>query len=303
MTFPRIGIAAAADASGLSAHTLRAWERRYGFPAPVRTAGGERLYSAEEVAKLSLVRRLIERGHRVSKIVALPSDTLQRLLGVPEGSVLEEVVPIDFQECLRHLCADSIVVMRRLLHAALVRQGLARFVLDTARPLTRLVGDWWADGKLQVFQEHLFAEQLERLLREAMSPLEPDGGPTVVLTTLPGEQHRLGLLMVEALLRLNGAACIPLGAQIPSAEIVKLCATAKAYAVALSFSASYEDPNGRRALSLLRRELGKETAIWAGGRGAARVARGLTGVVLLPDLEDALAACREWRAGDGARHP
>ncbi len=295
MSLPRIGITAAAEASGISAQTLRAWERRYGFPDPARTAGGERLYSAEQLAKLKLVRRLIQRGHRVSKVASLSVEELERLVEAA-GSVDEQTVPLDFQECLRHLSGQSIGRLRRLLQAALIRQGLAPFSLGTVRPLTRLVGGWWAEGKIEVYQEHLFAEQLERLLREVMAPLEPAaGGPKILLTTLPDEQHRLGLLMVEALLRVEGADCIPLGSQMPPTEIVKLCRQSKADVVALSFSAAYRDGGGRRALSFLRRELADNTAIWAGGSGAPAIARGLPGIVLLSDLEDGVAACRDCR--------
>jgi len=288
---PRIGIAAAAAASGLSAHTLRAWERRYGFPQPSRTAGGERLYTSEDVAKLTLLRRLVARGHRVNKVIGLTTAELEAL--AVDVSEAARSVPLDVQECLRHLSAQSVSQLRRLLQGALVRQGLGRFVLDTARPLVGLVGEWWARGDIAVFQEHLFAEQLERLLREGMAPLDPHNGPIVILTTLPGEQHRLGLLMLEALLRLEGAECVPLGTETPPADLVKLAAMSAADVVALSFSSGYKDPMGRRALAALRRELPPAVAIWAGGQGAVRQTRGLAGVTLLRDLEDGIAASRE----------
>lgn len=297
MALPRIGIAAAAAASGLSAHTLRVWERRYGFPCPVRTKGGERLYSAEDVSKLTLLRRLLERGHRIRQVVSLPAAELELLAGTVERSPVDDLVPLDFQECLRHLGGQSIGPLRRLIQAALIRQGLERFVLDTMRPLIRLVGDWWAAGQLQVFQEHLFVEQAERLLRDAMAPLEPHAaGPTVILTTLPGEQHRLGLLMMEAVLRLEGAVCVPLGAETPPSEIAKLCQNADVDVIALSFSGSYADPNGRRGLTQLRRAVAQRVEIWTGGDGAARVARGLAGIEVMTDLEAGIAACRARRA-------
>jgi MerR family transcriptional regulator, light-induced transcriptional regulator len=290
MTSPRIGIAAAAAASGVSAHTLRVWERRYGFPSPVRTTNGERLYSAEQVDKLTVLRRLLERGHRIAKIVDMPMEELRAVVGLAGSSSPERHLPIDFRDSLRSLSPQSLGAFRRLLQAAVIRQGLSRFILDTARPLIEMVGDWWAEGTLDVFQEHLFAEQMERVLRDAMAPLDPDGGPIIVLTTFPSEHHRLGLLMLEALLRLRGATCIPLGTEIPAAEIVKMCEMSRANAIALSFSAAYDDPGGRRALSLLRREVGAGVAIWAGGRGAKRAVRGVQGVTLLSELEEAVAA-------------
>ncbi len=287
-----IGTAAAAAACGLSAHTLRAWERRYGFPKPARTGTGERVYTADDVRRLTLMRRLIERGHRAGNIVRLDAAALEELAG-PSGGVVAATPPVfDFQSCLAHLSANSLPLLRRLLQAALVRQGLERFILDTARPLIQLVGDWWAEGKLAVYQEHIFTEQMERFLREAMAPLEPDGGPTVVLTTFPGEKHGLALLLLEALLRLEGAACVPLGVETPPAEIIKFCATSDAQAVALSFSGSHAIVEGRRRVSFVRRELRDEVAVWAGGKSAGRVCRGVRGVTITPEFGDALTEFR-----------
>jgi MerR HTH family regulatory protein len=52
-----IGIGPIATEIGLTKDTLRVWERRYGFPRPLRTAGGERLYPQEQVTKLRMVKR------------------------------------------------------------------------------------------------------------------------------------------------------------------------------------------------------------------------------------------------------
>lgn len=62
-----IGIGAIAQEISVTKDTLRVWERRYGFPRPLRSAGGERLYPQEQVSKLRLVMRLPDAGHRPSK--------------------------------------------------------------------------------------------------------------------------------------------------------------------------------------------------------------------------------------------
>src|SRR5579859_4896941 len=142
MSGPPIGTAAAAAASGVSAHTLRAWERRYGFPKPIRIGSGDRVYTADDVRRLNLIRRLIERGHRAGNVVRLDAAALEELAGPSRSGVAAEPPPVDFQSCLAHLSANSLTLLRRLLQAALVRQGLERFILDTARPLIQLVGDW-----------------------------------------------------------------------------------------------------------------------------------------------------------------
>src|SRR5579863_5765283 len=74
-----IGIGAIAQEIGLTKDTLRVWERRYGFPQPLRSSGGERLYPQEQVTKLRLVKRLLDAGHRPSKVLPQSITQLQQL--------------------------------------------------------------------------------------------------------------------------------------------------------------------------------------------------------------------------------
>ena len=88
-----------------------------------------------------------------------------------------------------------------------MKQGLQRFVLDTLTPLNRAIGDAWMRGELEVFEEHLYTEQLQVALRTAINAFpRQTGTPRVLLTTFPGEHHGVGLLMVEALLVPEGGA-------------------------------------------------------------------------------------------------
>src|SRR3984885_11132482 len=74
-----IGIGAIAHEIGLTKDTLRVWERRYGFPQPLRSTGGERLYPQEKGNKLRLVKRLPDAGHRPSKVLPQSITRLQQL--------------------------------------------------------------------------------------------------------------------------------------------------------------------------------------------------------------------------------
>ena len=118
----------------------------------------------------------------------------------------------------------------------------------------------------------------------------------MLLTTLPSEQHGLGLLMVEALLVPEGAQCISLGPQTPM-EDVRLAAVAHHVdIVALSFSAAFPLRQATDSLASLRRHLPSQVTLWAGGEMTRRVRKTLPGVVLLPDLVGSVNALRGWRA-------
>lgn len=65
---------------GMSTHALRAWERRHAIVAPERTAHGDRLYSATDVERLTLVKQLAELGHSLTEVARLSTADLQALL-------------------------------------------------------------------------------------------------------------------------------------------------------------------------------------------------------------------------------
>jgi len=88
------------------------------------------------------------------------------------------------------------------------------------------VGQAWMQGRLEVFEEHLDTESVQVLLRNALHHLPSAGAgrPRVLLATVPGEPHGLGLLMAEALLALEGCHCTSLGVQTHVWDIVRAAA-------------------------------------------------------------------------------
>ena len=99
------------------------------------------------------------------------------------------------------LSKHDATALQNALANLLMRQGLQRFVLETLTSLNHAVGDAWMRGELAIFEEHLYSEQLHAALRTAINAFPRQAGtPKVLLTTFPGEQHGMGLLMVEALL-------------------------------------------------------------------------------------------------------
>jgi methylmalonyl-CoA mutase cobalamin-binding subunit len=151
-------------------------------------------------------------------------------------------------------------------------------------------------GELQVFEEHLYTEQVQVALRTAINAFPRQAGsPRVLLTTLPGEQHGLGLLMVEALLVPEAAQCISLGPQTPLEDVRRAAVAHRVNIVALSFSAAFPVRQATDALAALRRQLPPHQALWAGGEMVRRVRKTLAGVVLLPDLASVQNALRSWR--------
>jgi DNA-binding transcriptional MerR regulator/methylmalonyl-CoA mutase cobalamin-binding subunit len=290
-------IAAVERDTGLSKDVLRMWERRYGFPTPERDGNGDRLYSADQVDRLRLIKRLMDMGHRPGKLIAAPYEELvalapRRLAASP--TVAEELAP-ELDELIELVRRHEGGAYLQAMQQRLARQGLQRFVQDTVSPLARRIGEAWEQGSLEVFEEHLFTELTKRLLRQAIATLAAGNRPRILLTTLPGEHHLLGLLMAEALFALEGAECIPLGTQTPLLEIGRAASAHQADVVALSFSAAFPARQIPALLLQLRMGLPEEIELWAGGSGVARI-DDTDGVLRMSTLDDALRALATWYA-------
>ncbi len=138
--------------------------------------------------------------------------------------------------------------------------GLKAFTIDVIAPLTAMVGEAWACGELAVYEEHLYSETLQTVMRHAIFSLPQASSPStrtprIVLSTLPQERHGLGLLMAEALCAAAGAHCMSLGVETPLTDIVAAARAQRADIVALSFSSASKQKQTRDSLQQLHGEL------------------------------------------------
>jgi DNA-binding transcriptional MerR regulator/methylmalonyl-CoA mutase cobalamin-binding subunit len=297
MNTMHFNIAAVERETGLSKDVLRMWERRYGFPLPERDANGERLYPAAQLDRLRLIKRLMDQGYRPGKLIAASNEELAQLAPRRSASRLPALAvdAEDLGELLALIKQHDAAGYQQAMQQRLARQGFQHFVQDTVAPLTEQVGEAWEEGRFEVFEEHLFTELTKRLLRQAIATL-PGGrrSPRIVLTTVPDEQHVLGLLMVEGLFALEGAECIPLGTQMPLREISRAAVAHQADIVALSFSTAFPRRQISGVLEQLRLMLPTGIALWIGGQGAAGHSTS-EDFRVLHSLDDALYSLAKWR--------
>jgi len=295
-TRPAMNISAVEREIGIGKDTLRVWERRYGFPLPHRDSKGERLYPAEQVDRLRLIRRLMDQGFRPGRLLAASEEELAELSLQPASAgAVPSIDDVLLRQTLNLIKAQDVPALRQALEQTMMRQGLQGFVLDTVAPLNQAVGEAWMRGEFEVFEEHLYTEQLQSLLRRAIGNLAQTAGrPRILLTTVPEEQHILGLLMAEALLVLDGASCLSLGTQTPLLDIRMAAQAQSADIVALSFSAAFPARQIVPQVVQLRELLPGTVELWIGGAGADRLPA-QSGVVILSSLHDALTAMNNWR--------
>lgn len=296
MTVMLLNISQVERDTGLSKDVLRMWERRYGFPQPSRDANGERLYDAAQIDKLRAIKRLMDSGFRPGKLIGMSLKELSALArqrGGDHRGVVTPTVQALFTDLIK---AHDRPALEGHLRQLLLRQGVQEFVLQTVAPLTTAVGDAWMRGEIAIFEEHLYTELLQGVLRSAIQALSGRRkAPLILLTTLPGEQHGLGLLMVEALLAANGVPCVSLGTGTPPREIAVAAARHQADIVALSFSAGFALRQAESAIEVLRESLEPRIGLWIGGALAARMKRLRSDIVRLPVLDEVIPSVAAWQ--------
>ena len=314
MTGQSWSIAEVERETGLGKDTLRVWERRYGFPVPLRDKLGERAYPEEQVQRLRLLKRLLDAGHRPGKVVALPLAQLQDLLQAApaaQASNARHGMPEleDADTWVQWLSTDRTDMIRQTLQQQILRQGLGHVVDRLVAPLCVLVGEAWWRGELSVYQEHLFSATLQQVLREAVASVEasdPAIGhhPRVLLATTPGEFHSLGLLMAECYLALESCARFELGASTPVVEILQAIEHMKIDVLALSFSAYASRNDVLSSLQQLVDGVPAGVEIWAGGSATALQSRSVPeGVIVISKARDLAEHVRAWRTRHASTQP
>ncbi|MDP2226209.1 MAG: MerR family transcriptional regulator [Moraxellaceae bacterium] len=287
--------------TGVSKELLRMWERRYHFPHPGRDGQGDRIYPMEQVNKLRLLRRLIDAGFRPGKIIELDTPELEKLLRSQSRNPVEMAPEIE-TELLEVLQSRDAHRVREYLSHQMIKLGLQTFILNFLQHANFIVGDAWARGVLEIHEEHLYTEQVQALIRGAITNLRAASeGPHIMLTTAPEESHILGILMVEAMLRLDNVDAICFGAQMPVRDIAQAALKHKMHIVALSFSASYPTSKAIEFLEELRFRLPLTVKIWAGGSSLRSTRRSVEDVDFFHDLDSIKQAVLQWRRQQGGK--
>jgi DNA-binding transcriptional MerR regulator/methylmalonyl-CoA mutase cobalamin-binding subunit len=289
-------IRVASRLTGISPDKLRIWERRYGFPTPLRTATGLRVYSDEEVARLALIARAMEAGYRASDAIAAIPDDLKRFVAeAAEAPEVAPAAPIDIEGVLRLLRDNQAEAVRDSLRQGVATLGPRRFLTDMAAPLVTAVGDAWHDGKIGVRHEHLMSATLSAQLRLLLSAYEqPLGGPVALLTTLPDERHGLGLEMAALYLALSGFTIRMLGVDTPIPEIVEAALGLRADVVGISISSAADPKQTATGLRALLSRLPARVELWLGGQAGGALPLDEARVRRAPTWADVDALARSF---------
>jgi len=228
--------------SGIKAHTIRIWEKRYSLIDPHRTNTNIRYYTDNELKKILNVAMLNRHGIKISNIAKLNDLELK-----------EEIIRVSGDSLSSDTIVDSLVMamidfdeykLESLIEKSIRKKGLKTTVTDILYPFIAKVGILWQSGDVYPAQEHFVSFIVRQKIIAATEALpntfNPDGKKFLML--LPeGEWHEIGLLIAQNLIREAGHEVIYLGQSVPYSDVLDIGSTKKFDAIVVSSTTSLPD--------------------------------------------------------------
>ncbi len=288
-------IRAAANLTGLSIDTLRAWERRYGAVTPDRGERG-RVYTEGHIRRLILLRQVVARGHAIGQVAGLGDGELEKLLQLPV-SALNIHQPDNIHQPISDTLLPVVAAIEEFNYAA-ANSHLGRLaallpvdelVSEVVLPLMQLVGDRWHDGTMTIAQEHMTSSILRNLLGGLMR-LGKSSAPSrrILFATPTGELHEFGILVAAMLAVANGFEALYLGPSLPAHEIVASAEQISARAIVLGIKAAEPTRETIEQLRTVAAKLPDTRELWLGGSSVKTILAsiGSRRTVALEDFSD-----------------
>lgn len=260
--------------TGLTAHVIRAWERRYGAIQPERAGTARRMYTDQEVSRLILLRQAVELGHRISEVAQLPVEELRALVGRETLPGVEATPRIPMNQSrlvetalLAAQDMDDAAFMQILLQATR-SLSIPMLFESFIGPLLGEIGRGWRDGHFRVVHEHFVSAHLRTFLGDLLvANSGPAAGAVLVVTTPQGQHHELGALMSAVVASRTGWRVHFLGPSLPAEEIAFAVEKCRAQVLALSVAFPESESVMDAELRRLRGLLPGGVSVYVGGSG------------------------------------
>ncbi|MBO6517916.1 MAG: MerR family transcriptional regulator [Bacteroidia bacterium] len=210
--------------SGIKAHTIRIWEKRYGILVPSRTDTNIRFYDSKGLKKLLNVSLLYKSGYKISKIAKLSEDELRTL--VKESMAKGNGDAAYFDALVLSMLTFNQALFEHTYNRLVADYSFRHVFVEVLVPLLHNIGIHWQSESITPANEHFISNLIQQKLHvniERVQHIMPDNHDEVYVLYLPeNEIHELGLLYLHYELMLKGYHSIYLGQSVPMDNLITL---------------------------------------------------------------------------------
>jgi DNA-binding transcriptional MerR regulator/methylmalonyl-CoA mutase cobalamin-binding subunit len=210
--------------SGIKAHTIRVWERRYGIVKPQRTDTNRRRYGDEDLRRIINISILRRNGFKISEIAGFSDSDIDSKVSFLSKEVFNSDTQID--SMMMAMVDLNGKVMNDLLNRSLMNRGLEETMTALVFPFLRRIGVMWQTGSADIGSEHFVSNIFRQKLIESIDNLSPVLKPKrkkIILFLPENELHEIGLLYYNYLVRKAGHESLYLGQSTPLSSVVSAC--------------------------------------------------------------------------------
>ncbi|MFY9151524.1 MAG: MerR family transcriptional regulator [Prolixibacteraceae bacterium] len=236
--------------SGIKAHTIRIWEKRYGLLDPNRTDTNIRSYSDDDVRKILNVALLVKNGYKISSVASFDDVKIQaevlrinKISNDPDKSI---------DQLIFHTLNFDVFEFEQFVDQLITKTGLSKTMQNVVFPFFDRVGILWQTGSIFAAHEHFVSNLIRnRLIREIGRFHIQETSKTALFFLRENEMHEIGLLYSYFLAAESGLHCIYLGQSLPFADLANLLVNSKFDFVVTSFVNAIEKPELEQYLANL----------------------------------------------------
>lgn len=277
--------------TGIKAHTIRIWEKRYNLIEPHRTATNIRYYDDSQLKKILNVSTLLENGYKISKVAVLSDDEVNKKIQeiqVQSPSNLANSAYVS--DLIISMLSYDEAGFEKIFSAVVLRYGLYDAMLNVIYPFLEKTGILWVSDKAIPSQEHFASSLIRRKLQAAIDGLAaPSKEEKSFLLYLPDDEwHELSLVFSDYLIRKSGYKTIYLGQNVPAKNLDELVLKIKP-SHALTFNISRKKPTDIQNHVTAIKKHSKQVSFLVGGNlSTMNEVNQLKNVVLLRHPNDLL---------------
>ncbi len=251
--------------SGIKAHTIRIWEKRYGIVNPARTNTNIRLYSDKDLKKLLNISILNRHGLKISHLAKLTHNEL-----------IEKVIHISRETSDLGTQIENLIISMleldewkfdKILSDSIMKIGFEETLVHLIHPFFEKIGLLWQTGSINPAQEHFVSNLLRQKLIVAIdgqAPVKRDNPLTFILFLHENELHELGLLFYSYLLKKRGIKVIYLGQAVPFDDLYKISNIQETQYFLTSFTTGITENSLKDYLERMAKTYPRQTIFYTG---------------------------------------